>query len=191
LTKSTKQKKSPQKSGPGIMLDIAGLTLIALSLIGLAGLFTSTVGSVGTVGLLIKKSLKTLAGSGYVVFLLLLIPIGIKLMSRNRWQVNSRFWGLLVLFGSLQIFLHRHIPMPDSFSAGLAGQGGGLSGAALGYALKYCFGTVGTYVFLVLLILVGITLCTGVSIKELALNSWSNSTSALTRLGKVFLDELR
>lgn len=55
MTKSAKKKNSPPKPGPGIMLDIAGLTLIALSLIGLASIFTSNTGSVGTVGLLIKK----------------------------------------------------------------------------------------------------------------------------------------
>ncbi|AGL03106.1 FtsK/SpoIIIE family DNA translocase [Desulfoscipio gibsoniae] len=190
MTKSAKKKNSPPKPGPGIMLDIAGLTLIALSLIGLASIFTSNTGSVGTVGLLIKKGLKTLAGSGYVVFLILLIPVGLKLMNRHRWRVNSRFWGLLVLFGSLQIFLHRHIPMSNSFSAGLAGQGGGVTGAALGYTLKYSFGIVGTYIFLVLLILVGITLCTGVSIKELAINSWCKVKSAAARAGSLVINFL-
>ncbi|TYO96035.1 DNA translocase FtsK 4TM domain-containing protein [Desulfallas thermosapovorans] len=190
MTKSAKKKTTAQNSGSNIMLDIAGLTLIALSLIGLAGLFTSAVGAVGTVGLLIKKGMRILAGSGYVVFLLLLIPIGLKLMSRNRWQVNSRFWGLLVLFGSLQIFLHRNIPMSQSFPAGLAGQGGGVSGAALGYALKYGFGTVGTYIFLVLLILVGVALCTGASIKELAANSWLRIKTVAARLGNMIINFL-
>ncbi len=190
MTKSAKNKTAPSKSGPGIMLDIAGLTLIAFSLIGLAGLFTGTVGSIGTVGLLIKKGMKILAGSGYVVLLVLLIPIGLKLMSHNRWQVNNRFWGLLVLFGSLQIFLHRHIPMSESFSAGLAGKGGGVSGATLGYALKYCFGSVGTYVFIILFVLVGIRLCTGGSIKELMVNSWFRFKAAAARLGNLIINFL-
>lgn len=190
MTKSAKKKNAQSKSGPGIMLDIAGLTIIALSLIGLASVFTSTVGSVGTVGLLIKKSLRMLAGSGYVIFLFLLIPIGIKLMSHNRWRVNNRFWGLLVLFGGLQIFLHRNIPMSESFSAGLAGQGGGMTGAILGYALKYCFGTVGTYVFFVLLILLGITLCTGGSIKDLILNSLYRFRSAANRVSNLIINFL-
>lgn len=190
MTKSTKNKPKPAKAGHGIMLDIAGLTLIALSLIGLAGLFTSTVGSIGTVGLLIKKGMQTLAGSGYVVLLLLLIPIGLKLMSRNRWRVNSRFWGLLFLFGSMQIFLHRHIPMPDSFSSGLAGQGGGLSGAILSYVLKYCFGTIGTYVFIVLFILVGLTLCTEGSLRELVLKSWFKLKATMTGLSNLIINFL-
>ncbi len=190
MTKSAKNRTAPPKSGPGIILDIAGLTLIALSLIGLAGLFTGTVGSIGTVGLLIEKGMKMLAGSGYVVLLVLLIPIGLKLMSHNRWRVNSRFWGLLVLFGSLQIFLHRHISLSESFSTGLAGQGGGLSGATLCYALKYCFGSVGTYIFIVLFVLVGISLCTGGSIKELTINSWFKSKAAAARLVKLIMNFL-
>jgi len=190
LTKSAKKKTAPPKPSNGIILDIAGMFAIALALIGLAGVIYGTVGSIGTVGLLIKKGFQMLAGSGYVMLLLLLIPIGLKLMSRNRWRVNSRFWGLLVLFGSLQIFLHRQIPMSQSFSAGLAGQGGGLSGATLSYALKYCFGTVGTYVFIILFVLLGISLCTQGSIKELVFKSWFRTRTAVTSLSSATVNFL-
>ncbi|WP_051273575.1 FtsK/SpoIIIE family DNA translocase [Desulfotruncus alcoholivorax] len=145
------------------------MSIIALALIGLAGVFTS---SVGKVGLLIKQGLAILTGKGYAVFLLLLIVSGIKIMKRDSWKVNTRFWGVVVLFGSLQIFLHRHIYLSQSFEAGLRGEGGGLTGAALGSVFKYCFGTVGTNIMLVFLILVGIALCTASSVKDLGGISW-------------------
>jgi len=178
MTKTTK-RKSGKASGTHYRLDIAGMALTALSLIGLAGIFTSAV---GTVGLLIKKSLTVLAGSGYVFFLLLLGLWGFKLMFRHRWRVNARFWGMVILFGSLQIFLHRNIPLSESFSAGLEGQGGGLLGAALGYALKFCFGAVGTVILLVFLTLTGMVLVSGGTLKTLLLNSWSRLISLAGRM---------
>jgi S-DNA-T family DNA segregation ATPase FtsK/SpoIIIE len=181
LTKIAKNK-SPGAGSPGFLFDIAGLALIALSLIGLATVFTSTVGAIGTVGLLIKKGLRILTGSGYIVFLLLLIPTGIKLVLRGKWRVNARFWGFFILFGSLEMFLHRQIPLEESFTAGLAGQGGGLLGAALGYAGKYCFGTIGTSILLVFLTLAGITLCTGGSLKDLLAAAWKWLKSTISRL---------
>lgn len=172
---------------PDYKLDIAGLALIALSLIGAAGIFTSAI---GTIGLLIKKGLTVLAGSGYIIFLVLLAFSGVKLMCRNKWQVNARFWGAVVIFSSLQIFLHMNIPLSESFSAGLQGQGGGLLGAALGYALKFCFGTVGTYILLVFLVLAGIVLLSGGTLKELLLASWSRFVSLIKRMWQLLIDFL-
>ncbi|SFG23713.1 DNA segregation ATPase FtsK/SpoIIIE, S-DNA-T family [Desulfotomaculum arcticum] len=162
-------KNATPKKETNFKYDIAGLALIALALIGFAGVFTS---SVGQVGLLIKQGLAILTGKGYAVFLIVLIVSGIKIMKRDSWQVNARFWGFVVLFGSLQIFLHRHIYLSQSFEAGLRGEGGGLIGAALGSVFKYCFGTVGTNIMLVFLTLVGVTLCTASSVKDLGGISW-------------------
>ncbi len=178
MTKTTK-RKTAQNSGPHYRIDIAGMVLLALALIGLAGIFTDAV---GTVGILINKSLTVLVGSGYLFFLLLLGLWGFKLMFRHKWRVTARFWGMLILFGSLQIFLHRNIPLSASFSAGLEGQGGGLLGATLGYAFKFCFGSVGTFILLVFLTLSGMVLVSGGSFKNLFLNTRSRLTSFAGRL---------
>lgn len=189
MTKTAKNKTN-KSSGTNLKFDIAGLALIALSFIGLASIFTSTVGEVGQVGLLIKKGLKILTGSGYIIFLILLIPIGIKLMFRDKWKVNARFWGLIILFGSLQIFFHRHIPLSQSFPAGLEGQGGGLLGATLGYAFKYCFGNIGTYILLAFTTLIGITLCTGGSLKDLIIDTWNRVKTLSNKAWQLIINYL-
>ncbi len=159
--------------------DLAGLALIALSLIGLAGIFTD---SIGTVGRLVKEVLQILTGKGYIALLLILALAGIKLMRREKWQVNSRLWGLAIFFGSLQIFLHRHVPLDEYFSVGLRGDGGGLSGAVLGYVFMYGFGAVGTYIVLGLLVMAGAALCSGGNLKDLLVNSWLRIKSAVLRV---------
>ncbi len=169
-------KQARKRPKSDIKWDIAGLAIIALALLGTASIFTSAVGKVG---LFFKQGLIILAGSGYIMFLLLAFLLGLKLMRRDKWQLNRRFQGLALLFASLQIFLHRHIPLSESFSAGLQGRGGGLTGAALGYACKFCFGAVGTYIILGFLVAVGVVLCTGVSFKELLATCWA-------RLKRVF-----
>ncbi len=173
------KRKTTQPLENDYKKDLAGLALIALSLIGLAGIFTS---SVGTVGMLIEQGLQILAGKGYIAFLFILALAGIKLMRREKWQFNSRFWGLVIFFGSLQIFLHRGVPLDQSFSAGLQGSGGGLSGAALGYVFMYSFGTVGTYIVLGILVMAGAALCSGSTLKDLLVNSWLKIKAAALRV---------
>lgn len=173
------KKRTSRTPGSDFKQDIVGLVLIALSLIGLAGIFTD---SIGKIGLFIVQGLDKLAGNGYVAFLMVLALSGFKLMRREKWQFNSRFWGLFILFCSLQIFLHRNIPLSNSFSAGLAGQGGGLTGAALGYVFKFSFGTVGTYIVLGLLILAGAALCSGGNTRDMLVNSWLKIKAAALRV---------
>ncbi|KJS13871.1 MAG: cell division protein FtsK [Peptococcaceae bacterium BRH_c8a] len=173
------KRKTTQPPENDYKKDLAGLALIALSLIGLAGIFTS---SVGTVGMLIKQGMQILAGKGYIAFLLILALAGIKLMRREKWQINSRLWGLVIFFGSLQIFLHRNVPLAESFSTGLQGGGGGLSGAALGYVFMYSFGTVGTYIILGILVMAGAALCSGGTLKDLLVKSWLKIKAAALRV---------
>ncbi|MBF7081834.1 DNA translocase FtsK 4TM domain-containing protein [Desulfallas sp. Bu1-1] len=167
--------------------DLAGLALIAIALIGLAGIFSDAV---GTIGLLIKKGLEILTGNGYVVFLLLMIFSGVKLVYRNSWPINNRFFGLAILFGALQIFLHMHIPLSESFHAALQKEGGGLLGAVLSYAFIFCFGTVGTYILLFFLALIGLALCHGGSPKDLGTTSWLGLRSATARLRDMVINFL-
>ncbi|MCG8401168.1 MAG: DNA translocase FtsK [Firmicutes bacterium] len=185
--KKNSKKKTAAAPGNDFKKDIVGLALIALSLIGLAGLFTS---SVGTVGLLTMQGLLILVGKGYLAFLFILALAGLKLMRRQKWQFNSRFLGLIVLFSSLQIFLHRNVPLGESFSTGLAGQGGGLTGAVLGYAFMFFFGTVGTYIILFLMVLAGAALCAGWTMKDLAINTWVKLKTAMLRLWSLSINFL-
>lgn len=173
------KRKTTQPPENDYKKDLAGLALIALSLIGLAGIFTS---SIGKVGLMIVQGLDRLAGNGYAALLVVLALSGIKLMRREKWQFNSRFWGLCILFCSLQIFMHRNIPLSESFSAGLAGHGGGITGAALGYVFMYSFGTVGTYIVLGILVMAGAALCSGGTLKDLLVNSWLKIKAAALRV---------
>lgn len=180
-SRTTKSRKDD------IKFDIIGLSLMAVSILGFAGIFTSAV---GTVGSLIEEWIGSITGKGYILFLILLMISGIKLILREKWQINDRFWGFVILFGSFQIFLHRNIPLLESFPAGLQGKGGGILGAALGYAIKYCFGTVGTSILLIFLSLVGVTLCSGASLKELFVNTCLKIKSSIISLWSLIINFL-
>ncbi|MCL2336552.1 MAG: DNA translocase FtsK [Firmicutes bacterium] len=173
------QRKTTPPAGNNFKRDLAGLALIALSLIGLAAIFTNAVGAVG---LLTKQGMQMISGKGYVVLLLILALTGVMLLRHKKWRANARFWGLVILFGTMQIFLHRHVPLPEYFSAGLRGEGGGLSGALLGYAFMYAFGAVGTYIVLAILLIASAVLFSGGHLKDLLVNSWLRIKGAVLRL---------
>lgn len=175
----TKPDPRPAAKKFNYKYDLAGLALIGCAFIGLAGLFTDAI---GTVGLFIKKGLGILAGDGYILLLALLFFSGLKLIRRDNWQVTTRFYGLLLLFGGLQIFMHRHIPLDSSLRAALEGQGGGLIGAGLGYLFIYSFGLVGTYILLAFVAILGIALCYGTSPKGLIQGTWTGTKNKATGL---------
>lgn len=144
-----------------IKYEIFGIALVALGVLGIVCLLSPDAGLISGI---IDKSLKSIAGEGRYIFPFLLILIGAKLV-RNRAQTSfsERIYGVILLFLVALGLFHLVIPVEDSFSAGFAGDGGGLIGALISYICLKSFGLIGTYVILITLGLISLLLLTNLS----------------------------
>jgi S-DNA-T family DNA segregation ATPase FtsK/SpoIIIE len=141
--------------------EIFGIALFALGILGIVSLLSPDAGFISGI---IDRALKSIAGEGRYIFPFLLILIGVKLVrSRRQARINDRMYGVILLFLVVLAFFHLAIPVDDSFSAGLAGDGGGLIGALISYICIKSFGITGTYVILIASSLIAMLLLTNLS----------------------------
>ncbi len=150
-----------------LKFEIAGIAMITLALLGLASLFTP---SVGTAGQLFNWLLLVIAGQGRYLLPLAFIFIGWKMIRlRENIKITPQLYGLFLMLILLLTFLHLPVPLPETFSAGKQGQGGGLLGALSSYLMLKYFGLVGSYIILTSLMLVAVILLTGLSLAQLGM----------------------
>jgi S-DNA-T family DNA segregation ATPase FtsK/SpoIIIE len=141
--------------------EIFGIALVALGVLGIVCLLSPDAGLVSGI---IDKALKSIAGEGRYIFPFLLILIGAKLVrSRTQASISERMYGVILLFLVALAFFHLVIPVEDAFSAGFAGDGGGLIGALISFICRKSFGIIGTYVILITLGLIAMLLLTNLS----------------------------
>jgi S-DNA-T family DNA segregation ATPase FtsK/SpoIIIE len=141
--------------------EIFGIALFALGVLGIVSLLLPEAGFISSI---FDRALKSIAGEGRYIFPFLLILIGVKLLrSRTQARVSERMYGVILLFLVILAFFHLAIPVDDSFSAGLAGDGGGLIGALISYLCIKSFGMIGTYVILTASGLIALLLLTNLT----------------------------
>jgi S-DNA-T family DNA segregation ATPase FtsK/SpoIIIE len=141
--------------------EIFGIALFALGILGIVSLLSPEAGFISGI---IDRALKSIAGEGRYIFPFLLILIGVKLVrSRSQAGITDRMYGVILLFLVVLAFFHLAIPVDDSFSAGLAGDGGGLIGALISYICMKAFGITGTYVILITSGVIAMLLLTNLS----------------------------
>jgi S-DNA-T family DNA segregation ATPase FtsK/SpoIIIE len=166
------------KAKESLKLEIIGITLIAM---GVLGLLSILLPSSGIVIDFFDKLLKTIAGEGRFLFPLLLVVLGAKLaLKRSRTTTPSdRMYGAILLFIVLLTFCHLIIPVDDSFRAGLAGDGGGLVGAVTSFILRKAFGIIGTYIILIASIIISLLLMTNLSLPAITKGFFSRLVNAI------------
>ncbi|OQA10789.1 MAG: DNA translocase SpoIIIE [Firmicutes bacterium ADurb.Bin373] len=141
--------------------EIFGIALVALGILGIVCLVSPDAGLING---LIDKALKSIAGEGRFIFPFLIILIGVKFVrKRAQASIFERMYGVVLLFLIALAFFHLVIPVEDSFSAGLAGDGGGLIGALISFVAIKSFGIIGTYVILITFGLIALLLLTNLS----------------------------
>ncbi|MDD2553786.1 MAG: DNA translocase FtsK [Desulfotomaculaceae bacterium] len=141
--------------------EILGIALVALGVLGIVCLLLPDAGLLSG---FIEKTLKSIAGEGRFIFPFLLILIGAKLVrKRAQASISERMYGVILLFLVALALFHLVIPVEDSFSAGLAGDGGGLIGALISFVTIKSFGIIGTYVILITFGLIALLLLTNLS----------------------------
>ncbi|MEW8959990.1 MAG: DNA translocase FtsK, partial [Moorella sp. (in: firmicutes)] len=158
--------------------EIIGVSLVALALLCLAGLYVldlgyiSTAASIGAVGRLLAGFLKTLTGEGKYLFPLILGAWGLRLIAGGKVKDSRpRLLGGILLFLTFLSALHQpylnSASYKDILAMGLTGQGGGLIGAVVSIIFKSVFGRVGTWIVLVALGIISFLLVTGVSLTRM------------------------
>ena len=145
--------------------ELIGLTIITLALLGLASLFSP---SVGTAGRLFNQGLLIIAGEGRYLLPLVIFFIGLKIIRLHPdTRFTSQFYGLFLMLLLILTFLHLSIPLAETFTAGKQGEGGGLLGATSSYLLLRYFGLIGSYIILTSLMILSLVLLTNLSLTQL------------------------
>lgn len=161
MAKAVKNEKIKEK----VKYEISGLALLALSFLTLASFITPGVGKIGH---FISTAAKIAAGQGRFLIPVYFAFLGMHLLVRRSFKPSLRGAGLIILLLTVLIYLHTGFAPEQLFSAARQGMGGGFLGALPAYILLSFFGTIGTYIILATLLLIGITLVTGSSIVDLA-----------------------
>ena len=164
-----------------IKCQLLGIAIMALAALGMATFFTTSPGMLGRV---IERTMLVLTGEGRYVLPLLLALAGIKMLTgEQRFRLNARVTGILVLYMTVLFYLHMDIIPSQYFKAALLGQGGGFLGAAGTYLLNLLFGRVGTYIVLAALGLVALILITGSTLGQLGMVATLRARAMGSRLG--------
>jgi len=153
--------------------EILGIVIIAVALL----LFVSYIlaptdadaAGMGAVSLLLIDLMRFFAGSAAIALPFLLLVFGVLvLLNRNKNEnSNLRLAGLIMMFAALLGLLHLGMPM-QSFGAymldAVSGNGGGIIGGLLAFALISGFGIAGAVIILLAVILIGLLIFTKTSI---------------------------
>ncbi|TYP54307.1 FtsK/SpoIIIE family DNA translocase [Thermosediminibacter litoriperuensis] len=169
--------KNPRKSVHSVHNDIRweiyGILIICSGILGIISLYTDTV---GTLGLLLKKNFKGMAGAGAPMIPSLVFAWGLYCILRKKSpNLTPRIYGIFMVMATTLVVLHinlhiklSHLSFLDrlrkSADLGEKGIGGGFFGE-LGTSILYgLFGPIGTYVLIGALLCIGVILATSISI---------------------------
>ncbi len=183
-----KKKKAKETKNTKMNVELTGLILILVGIIGLG---------FGFIGSLIKKFAMFLAGTWWLIILLSIIILGFYMLFKRKMPKfnNPKLIGLYILFIALLIFSHyeflniekkpidiisktyenymmRMSSIPDSAALNTNGTasiiiGGGFIGAVLIYLLASLFGKTGTIIVLVVLTIFAFILFFDVSFADI------------------------
>ncbi len=172
-----KKRKEPEKKSTGYTVELIGLGLILVAIIG-------CIPGTGPVGNFIRNFAMFLVGPWYGILLLAVIAIGIyMIIKRDKPDFfTSRLIGLYVII--IGVLLLSHINYLEdtelkgwdivtetinsfmSSSKDLANMGGGILGAFFSYIFVNLFAIKGTKIVIWVLLICGAVMFTGVSIHD-------------------------
>ncbi len=188
MAKKKKTSKSEKSTTQGFSVELTGLVLILIGIIGFG---------FGPVGALLKKFAMFLLGEWWPVILILVLILGLMMLCKRKMPnfMSQRAIGLYLIIIVILIMSHLNfVKMVDSpgkifeetmhsymnriASIGMnnavasSGQtsvtiGGGIVGAVFSFGCASLFGLNGTYIVLVFLLIFGIVLLFNVNLSEL------------------------
>lgn len=192
-----KKKRKESKKDTGYLIELKGMLLILISIIGIC--------KFGIVGNFIESFSGFFVGVAYNILLVVLFVVGIYMIIKRSYPdfFESKLIGLYAIIVSLLVFCHLdYIKQLDvsgtqifsetidnlmKFTHGTSQiQGGGIIGALFSWIFVSLFTIEGTRVVCIALILFGIVLFTGMSIYDILKASKDKVSTALKRAeGKV------
>ena len=185
-----KKRKEEKKSSTGYQIELIGLLLILIAIIGIC--------EFGIVGNFIKCFSAFLVGEWYNVLLILVAVVGIYMMIKREKPnfFTSNLIGLYIIILSVLIIYHINyikefnlegmevfketINNLMSFSEGAKIYGGGMLGAIFSFIFVKLFSIEGTRVVSIVLIISGIIMFTGLSIYDM-IKLFKNKTKNLVK----------
>ena len=158
--------KNQPKPASGLTFEIAGVMIIAVSLLLVAGLLDF---SVGRVGYYVAKVTRYGFGIGAAGIAVILFIIGLRYVTAHSHIIYSRrFLGYLLTYISILAMFHHFVTaagqeiLPEHLPVG-----GGLAGGAVVFLLRKFFAMDGTTIFLAACIICSALLATGLSLSTL------------------------
>lgn len=171
-----------------VKAELIGLSLVALAALGLVSLASDSAGAVGEV---VRRFLSSLAGEARFLIPVIVGVLGVILARGGRWEEDFRLrvYGgaglVLVAVVLLDLWLlPRETAFREAMASGLAGDGGGVLGAFLGFVLRRAFGVAGTYIILGSVALACLALITSLSPGELSKGLGKKLSRFIRRLGQ-------
>ena len=185
-----KKKRKESKKDTGYLIELKGMLLILISIIGIC--------KFGIVGNFIESFSGFFVGVAYNILLVVLFVVGIYMIIKRSYPdfFESKLIGLYAIIVSLLVFCHLdYIKQLDvsgtqifsetidnlmKFTHGTSQiQGGGIIGALFSWIFVSLFTIEGTRVVCIALILFGIVLFTGMSIYDILKASKDKVSNAL------------
>lgn len=156
--------------------DIIGIIIIAVGLLSSISLFNFEMGLVGSI---IKRTIFSLMGLGGYIFPILVICTGIIfIIDKFNFKELRIILSSVFIFLSILIILDRINPLDIGFIDRIRssivfsknGIGGGILGSFFGYFFYNLFGSIGSYLILVFIIIINLMLITDLKIKDIIAN---------------------
>ncbi len=161
-----KNKKSDRVSNT-IKNEILGILIVGIACLGLVLLYSDGTSPIASAAV---RLLKVIAGDGSAGIFVVLAAFGISLMGKNRKVLKSRIAGVVLLWLVLEGFMHLGVTdtyqSAELFEIGKAGYGGGLIGFGIVTFLLSTIGVTGSYIFLIVITIVGSVLVINRSLVE-------------------------
>ena len=177
MAKTLKSNRSISETAPmrdSRKYEFTGILLLATALLSIVSLYFApanniTPSTTGVLGNLLAHSLTSLAGGGRYPLAILLGVWGLAMIIERHWSfLNRKMYGFLVLYLCFLTLLHLQLPVGESYwMISSQGEGGGLIGASLSWALTGIFGVLGSYIVICSVIIVTLLAITNQSLFEL------------------------
>ncbi|HZJ58384.1 MAG TPA: DNA translocase FtsK [Clostridia bacterium] len=181
--KTKKRKKNNRK------YELMGVAIIGLGIFSLLSIYTS---SAGIVGMIFGRALKGLFGIIAYITPPLIILMGILTIMTYHKTVNKAKLGLTIfliflvfeLIHLLYINSFNRIDIwnfvVDSYNFGIDNQGSGALFSAPVYLISKWFGILGSYLCLIILLIIDLLLLTNLSLKQLGVNVYGKISEKKT-----------
>jgi len=170
--------------------EVLGIILASFGILTAVALLWDTQ-AVGAVGGFLARVALGFAGEGQLIFALILLILGAKMVFFPRGQANSarRYGGALLVFTYLS-WLHLPITLlygglsTSYLEAALEGNGGGLLGAITSLILVTLFGDLGSRIVMVSATIVGFLLLANTSLSAIISSAFNKLKTFFRRLGE-------